>query len=231
MAIFGWLITPAVIATVLFAALPLYDPTVRWTRRLKNDIQIAGGLPDGAEKDLLNSSLEEQARRLRLYRQAFRGRHAVGKWVFVVYFSFAVFALVAWPPNPKVYAAFDWLILATGATYGLLYATLIGTGLDMWGRTPLALVRKDRVRRYRKRRKAIGRLEKLRPTAIAEGRKLRASGSQLGFETQVDPLAEWVRTWEMRSIAQYTGMAASGLSDDAVRSLRGKGLRVPNPYR
>lgn len=230
MALLVWLVTPALIATVLVAALPLYDPAVRWSRRLRNDIQIAGGLPDGPEKELLNASLERQARRLRLYREAFKGRHQIAKWGFVAYFSLCVIVVVAWPPN-LAEAGADNILYFGGAAWAVIYATLIGRGFDIMGRTPLALIRRDRVRRHDRRVKRLDRLDKVRAAAIADGRDLRPKGSRLGLSTQVDALAEWVRTPEAQSIARNTGFAGAGLSDDAVRSLREKGQKVPNPYR
>lgn len=226
----GWLVTPALVATLLIATVPLYNPTVRWSRRLRNDIQIANGLPDGPEKQLLSVDVETQARRLRLYREAFRGRHLVGKWGFVAYFTGALSAFFFARPDSTSGTLNHYLVIG-GALVGIMYLILIGCGLDILGRPPAAIIRADRVRRYRARRRKLARLNKARIAAIAEGRSLQPHSSDLGFRSQVDPLGDWVRTWEMRSIARFTGIAGGGLSADAVKSLRAKGLKVPNPYR
>jgi len=93
-----WLLTPALITGLLLGGTRLFDPPTRWSRRLKSDIAILGGLPEGPEKRVWQASIAWQAERLREYRRAFVGATLVAKLVGLAILGAALFGLISYPP-------------------------------------------------------------------------------------------------------------------------------------
>ncbi|AZZ51426.1 hypothetical protein [Rathayibacter festucae] len=223
----AWLITPAVVATILFGVLPYYDAGTRWTRRIKSDITIASGLPDGHEKEMLEQSVVEQAERLRVYRKAFTPGSLVLKWLVLTFAAATTGLLIAYPPinsgdEEYPFGPADYMMMFTGFMILVLVVALIGSGHDVHGRDPEQMIAAARARRHRKRTAKLTKLDKLRAERIKAGHGMKPNGSRLGFSTQVDPLANCVSTWEMLYISQFSGWGAGGLADDAYSSLREK---------
>jgi hypothetical protein len=203
-----WLVTPAAVATLLFGLLPLYDPPVRWARRLRGDIAIAAGLPEGDEKRLLEADLERQARRLREYREVYVGWRWVRKWALVSFVGVEVVLLTLYPPfdaklrtGEPAFGPADYMLLAGGAVQLLAFVVFFGLGLNARGRTPSEVLFFERYGRRARRAGRSRRLQRLRARRRNRGEDVRGTGSTLGFSTQVDPLGMEVREWVMRSRA------------------------------
>lgn len=227
-----WLVTPAFVATTIFALVPLYDAPVRWSRRLKSDITIASGLPEGEEKTRLTDTLESQARRLREYREVWTVPRLFRKWAVLSGCGALIICLIIQPPINRpgerpVFSPADWILVLLALYEIAIVAFCIGQGLSIDGRTPRQMMIRDRIKRHDRRWKRLRRLDRERSRQVDEGHR-SGTGSRLGFRTQVDPMAGWVRTWEPRSIGRNTGWIAVGISRYAYFSLRDKGVRPPS---
>ncbi|MGD8168544.1 hypothetical protein ACEXOS_015085 [Herbiconiux sp. P16] len=93
-----WLLTPALVTGGLLALARLYDPATRWARNLRSDITILGGLPEGSEKRFWQKSVDQQAVRLREYREAFVGWTLFWKWAVVGLVGATILGLILYPP-------------------------------------------------------------------------------------------------------------------------------------
>lgn len=131
-------------------------PSTRWTRRIKRDIAIMSGLPEGEERREWEFGVSALARRLRLYE-----KH-VPVWHKVYPFSLAILygVMIAWfiadePSRNALLAETPAFILGIGSlvgSIGYLYVAIAGG--DMHGRSPeqLEAREKRRQRRLRSRR-------------------------------------------------------------------------------
>ncbi|MCR2825338.1 hypothetical protein [Microbacterium sp. zg.Y909] len=128
-----WLLTPAIITGALYALARLYDPPTRWSRRLKADMAIAGGLPDGEEKRIWEDSFEWRAARLRMYREAFCGWTWFWKWASVAFVGVAVTGIILFPPFNGDYGPADYLLMSMGLVDCGLIAVFISNGYDLTG--------------------------------------------------------------------------------------------------
>lgn len=101
----GASVEPAIIAistATILGLLRLVTPTVRWSRRLKNDAEVYGALPHGREKDLWEARVIAQAERLRLYRENLSLADQIFAWgsfalLVLVVFTTATEASNGWP--------------------------------------------------------------------------------------------------------------------------------------
>lgn len=74
-----WLSLPIVTAA-LTALVPLAVPTHRWSRALSRDVQIWSSMPEGRERELIGTSIDFQARRIREYRTEIPGFLKAAGW-------------------------------------------------------------------------------------------------------------------------------------------------------
>ncbi|MWV58221.1 hypothetical protein [Rathayibacter sp. VKM Ac-2754] len=75
------LFTAAVVALV-----PIAIPTIRWNRRLKNELAVLKDLPDGEQKDRFERRIVAQAKRLNDYHELIPIHEKVLTWVSVPVF-------------------------------------------------------------------------------------------------------------------------------------------------
>ena len=187
-------------ATILFAILPLYDPPARRARRLRGDIAIATGLPEGDEKRRLQTDLERQAKNLREYREVYVGRRWLAKWALVLFAGATIGLLVAYPPfsaragdGSPAYGPTDYFLMLGGAIQLLAFVTFFGLGLDSRGRTPEEVLVHERTGRRLRRERRLRRLNTQRAKNEELGQRTHREGSTLGFRTQVDALGPRVQ--------------------------------------
>ncbi|EZP26248.1 hypothetical protein [Microbacterium oleivorans] len=228
-----WLLTPALVTAILIALAQFYNPPTRWTRRIKNDMSIAGGLPDGLEKERWQSSITSQAARLRLYRRAFVGWPLFLKWAGIVYIGISLGGLILWPPlnkpdEPVAFGPADYIFLGQGVLITLFVAITVSSGRSTSGRTPPEIIVRQRVRDHDRRLKKLKRIEKVRASRAATDSSIRPKGSRLGFSTQVDELGAWVRDPGLRALTFYTPIAGSDLAAETRRELAERGIRIPD---
>lgn len=228
-----WLLTPALVSGALIALAQFYNPPTRWTRRIKNDMSIAGGLPDGAEKAQWQDSVAWQAARLRLYRRAFVGRTLFAKWAGVVYIGVGLGALILWPPvnepgDAVPFGPADYMMLTMGLIVSIVVAASVSSGRSLSGRTPPEIIVRRRVQDYNRRWRKLRRIEKERVRRSAADPSIRPKGTRLGFSTQVDDLGPWVREPGLRNLTFYSPLAGSDLAAETRRELAEKGIRIPD---
>lgn len=206
---FSWLFTPALIGSLLLLAGPFFVPAVRWARRLKSDVGIFGGMPESEEKDLLGLSITRQAERLREYREVMlTGKYLVGLWIAVAYIATAVILVILFPPINKPgdryqLGIFDYGMMAIGLLIMVVALFLIFSGRDFYGRTPRALIWRDRAARHYRRHRKLRRLQQERVKHPKPDGAHRPEGSSLGFSTQVDPLAYWASADGRRELRDH----------------------------
>ncbi|KAA9154752.1 hypothetical protein F6B41_12310 [Microbacterium lushaniae] len=227
-----WLLTPALITGGLFALAQLYDPPTRWSRRLKSDIAIMGGLPEGPERRVWQEWIEWQAMRLREYRLAFVGWTHFWKWAGLLALGLILFGVIAYPPlnkpgEPVMWGPADYGIMLGGFLSIFIYLAALGSGADFLGRTPRQIIIRRRVRAYDRRMRKLRRIDKERARRIAEGAKIRARGSRLGFSTQVDELGAWVRDPDLRLAAKVAGFVGADIAGRAFARARERGVEIP----
>jgi len=120
----------AVLTLAVLSLLRLITPRVRWSRRLKQDSEIHGALPDGAEKKLWEASVVAQAERLRIHREQTRpAEHAVAWYAFV---SVAVFIALAINQILTGWSAIAEMIDDGPIWIGLVAAAAINLGFSVW---------------------------------------------------------------------------------------------------
>lgn len=227
-----WLLTPTLITGAVIALMRLYDPPTRWTRRLKSDMAILGGLPEGAEKRVWQRSVEGQATRLREYQRAFTGRTLVIKWLAVAGVSVAVFGLVLFPPindpgEPADFGPADYMMVGMGGFASLVYVSLVSSGRDMFGRTPRQLLLIRRLKQYDRRVKKLDRLDKERAKRHAAGMNIKLEGSRLGFSTQIDEFGPWMRDLNLREYVRNAGIVSADFRAEEYATLRRRGVPFP----
>jgi hypothetical protein len=227
-----WLLTPTLITGALFAVARLYDPPTRWARRLKSDIAIMGGLPEGPEKRVWQEWVEWQATRLREYRLAFVGWTHFWKWAALAFICVAVFGFVLYPPvnepgEPPTWGLFDYGMMALGLLSIAVYVIALGSGHDFLGRSPREVIIRRRVRDYDRRFRKLRRIEKERARRVAEGAQIRRVGSRLGFSTQVDELGAWASDPDLRLVAKVAGLMGADIAARAAADARKRGVEIP----
>jgi hypothetical protein len=222
-----WLITPALITGFLVALAQFYDPPTRWSRRLKGDLAILGGLPEGKERERWQESVEWQALRLRQYRTAFVGGTLLMKWGTVTFLGVAIFGLVLWPPFGDGWGPTDWILIGLGVVNSLLIGTFISAGYDLGGRSPVDIMRARRVRAHDRRLKKLRRIERVRAERAKTDSSIRPIGSRLGFSTQADEFGAWVRDPGLRTLARLSGVMGADLRQDVRGELRARGVAIP----
>lgn len=222
-----WLITPAFITGLLIALAQFYDPSTRWSRRLKGDLAVLGGLPEGNERDRWEESVEWQALRLRQYRTAFVGRTLLVKWGAVTLVGGLIFGLILWPPFGDPWGPADWILIGIGLIDTLLIGLFISAGYDLAGRTPAEIMRSRRVREHDRRLKRLRRIERVRAERANTDPSIRPKGSRLGFSTQVDEFGAWVRDPGLRTLARLSGVMGADLAQRQRDDLRARGVAIP----
>ncbi|WP_146085851.1 hypothetical protein [Rathayibacter sp. AY1D9] len=86
------LFTAAVIALVPFAI-----PTIRWNRRLKNDLALLKDLPDGEQRTRFERRVDFQAKRLNDYHELIPVHEKIFTWLAVPLFvALATVLLLKW---------------------------------------------------------------------------------------------------------------------------------------
>lgn len=231
----GWLITPALVASVALGLVRFVDAGSRWDRRLRADLQLFSAMPDGDEKARLEASLQKQARRLREYRSAFGPRRQIVKWIQLLLVAWVIAMTIRYPPIntattqvPLVPA--DYATLISGGAVMLIGLTSLIRGRDWFARTPAELLRNDRLKRHNRRERKANRLDKIRAELIAAGEEIRPKGSRLGFRTQVDELGPWMRTPELREAALTRGTPARDLDYSSRERARAAGQQIPRSH-
>lgn len=227
-----WLLTPALITGALVGAARLFDPPTRWSRRLKSDIAILSGLPEGPEKRVWQASVVWQAMQLREYRRAFVGGVLVTKWVGLAIFGALLFGIVSYPPINKPgdkypFGLFDYCMMAAGFLSMVIYIVSVASGHDFFGRSARELLLRRRLRRFRRRFKKLLRLDKERARRIIDGSSIRPRGSKLGFSTQVDEFGPWMRDGDLRSVIRLAGWGGADHAAVYYKKLRERGVEMP----
>jgi hypothetical protein len=227
-----WVLTPALFTGALLGLARLYDPPTRWARRLKSDIAIMSGLPEGPEKRVWQEWVEWQAMRLREYRLAFVGWTHFWKWAALAFLGLVIFGLIIYPPinkpgEPIMWGPADYMLMLAGLLSVVIFIIALGSGADFKGRSPREIIIRRRVRDYDRRMRKLRRVEKERARRIAEGAQIRARGSRLGFSTQVDELGAWVRDPDLRLAAKVAGMTGADIAGRAFARARERGVQIP----
>ncbi|MFI8632157.1 hypothetical protein ACIGEP_06155 [Microbacterium sp. NPDC077663] len=227
-----WLLTPALVTAGLLALARLYDAPTRWARRLKSDIAILAGLPDGSERRAWQASIERQAMRLREYRRAFTGWTLFWKWSVVAAMAATLFGLILYPPinrpgQPEIWGPGDWVLLLPGLYACVTYVVTISAGLDFLGRSPRDILLRRRLRAHNRRDRRLRRIEKVRAKRANTDPTIRARGSRLGFRTQVDEFGPWMRDFDMRGYVRTAGLHAADQRAHYAARLNERGVRPP----
>lgn len=125
-----WILALPFASAALLAVLPFFAPPVRWTRRLKNDIEIWKGLPEGEEKEQFEKAVRLIARRLHAYRFDVRRIDKVFPWAGTVLFALAVGSAAMW--GFAVDGPADWILVVLGFFTGLLSIFAALGGRSNW---------------------------------------------------------------------------------------------------
>jgi len=88
-----WFLGVPIITAAALALIPLLIPTFRWSRQLGRDVQLWKDMPAGEEKDLLEGWINDQATRLREYREFIPLHDKVLGWAQFVLFTFLIIAV------------------------------------------------------------------------------------------------------------------------------------------
>jgi hypothetical protein len=227
-----WLLTPTLITGALLALARFFDPPTRWARRLRSDISIVGGLPDGSEKQVWQASIDKQAMRLREYRRAFVGWTLFWKWVVVAFVAVAVFGLILYPPinepgDPIPYGPFDYMMMFLGLLACVTYVVAVSTGNDFLGRSPRDILLGRRLRKYNRRLRKLRRIEKIRAERAKTDPTIKPKGSRLGFSTQVDEFGPWMRDDDVRDYVGAAGIHAADFRARAAARLNARHIPPP----
>lgn len=227
-----WLLTPALVAGLLIALAQLYNPPTRWARRLKSDIAIAAGLPEGLEREVWQESIAEQAERLRGYRRAFVGWTWFWKWLGVIYLGGALVGTILYPPINRPGDRYplgpgDYIFYGLGLVLALVAAISISSGRDYWGRSSREVLLRRRVRQFDRRWRKLRRIEKRRKKRAETDSAIRSTGTRLGFSTQADEFGAFVRDRDMRAMIRALGWGGADLAAQSYNDLRGRGVEIP----
>lgn len=227
-----WVLTPALITGALFALARAYDPPTRWARRLKSDITITAGLPEGPERRVWQEWVNWQATRLREYRLAFTGWTQFFKWAGLAFICVTVIGSILYPPinkpgEPEVWGPGDYPFLLLGLFATTVYTFALGSGHDFFGRSPREIIIRRRVKDFDRRSRRLRRIERVRARRVALGADIRPVGSRLGFSTQVDDLGAWASDFDLRRLAKLGGLFAADIAARVRDKLSERGVEVP----
>lgn len=227
-----WLLTPTLITGAILALARFFDPPTRWARRLKSDISIMGGLPEGTEKQVWQVSIDKQATRLREYRRAFVGWTLFWKWAVVAFVAVALFGLILYPPinepgEPATFGPGDWALILPGLFACATYVVAVSTGNDFLARSPRDILLARRLRKYNRRLRKLRRIEKVRAERAETDPTIKPKGSRLGFSTQVDEFGPWMRDADLRDYVGTAGIHAADFRARAAARLRARHMPTP----
>lgn len=227
-----WLLTPALVTGALLALARFFDAPTRWARRLRDDISILGGLPDGAEKRTWQQSVDWQARRLREYRRAFVGGTLIVKWFVLIFVAALTLWTILHPPinepgDPYPFVPADYMIFVMGFGETALFVVLISRGIDFLGRTPREILLLRRLRQYNRRMRKLHRIEKERAKRAETDPTIRPKGSRPGFSSQVDEFGPWMRDEDLREYVRTEGYIAADFHQRAKEDLARRGVPFP----
>lgn len=139
----------ALVTTGIVALTALAYPGVRWARRIKRDIEIVGGLPDGSpEREIWQAKVTALARRLRAYETYVPLMHRVLPFVWAVIWGVLITCFIVYPnlrdallaEMPAFIMGIAGLVGATG------YLSIAIMGGDLRGRDPDALLAREEAR-------------------------------------------------------------------------------------
>jgi hypothetical protein len=120
-------------------------PSSRWTRQLKRDIEILGGLPPGPERDRWQAKIVVLARRLRAYEKFVPMWQRVAPFVVALYTGALVGGTIALPEvRDALFEEVPIVILGIGSLIGVsgfLYVAIRGG--DLRGRDPDFLLKAE----------------------------------------------------------------------------------------
>lgn len=230
--ILQWILTPALITAALVGLAQLYDPQTRWSRRLKSDLTITGGLPDGPEKSAWQDSIDWQAMRLREYREAFVGKTLFWRWAGLAFIAVPLILLVLFPPINEPGDRFpfgptDYMMMGMGLFTSGIYAVSLASGRDFLGRSPRDIILIRRGKRFKSRWRKLKSLDKERARRAESEPNYKQKGSALGFSTQVDVFGPWMRDRDLRAFVETAGFVAPDIAGRYLASARGRGVELP----
>lgn len=120
-------------------------PSARWSRRLKRDIEIMAGLPEGPEKEQWRAGVIVLARRLRAYEKYVPIWHRVLPFVMAVVWGGLITTFIV-DPDARTALIEETPVFALGiggflATIGYLWVAMAGG--DLRGRDPDVLLTQE----------------------------------------------------------------------------------------
>ena len=131
--IFAALMTAGVLSLVAYMM-----PSVRWSRQLAREVEILGGLPEGAEREAWEKRVVEHAERLRLFQDVMPRRHKILPWVPVTMFVTATVLAILDPRQLDAVVAEGPIMIGISAmailSVGLFIVTAV-LGLSTSGKT------------------------------------------------------------------------------------------------
>lgn len=142
-------ILPSVVGTLLTAgALTLLAwifPSTRWTRQLKRDITILGGLQDGPEREAWQKNVDALARRLRAYEKFVPLWQRVVPFALTAFWGVLVTLFILVPENrDAAFAEMPAFIMGIGGLMlTIVYFVIAIRGGDMGGRDPDVMLDKE----------------------------------------------------------------------------------------
>lgn len=156
------------VSTIILTVGPLFAPAVRWSRRLRSDLDIMSKLPPGPERDEFERAAKALARKIIDYRTRIPAWDKAVSWLFVCAASFLLAVFIA---NPEVFLTSPDIPGSPGTTIALLIGFVLSAGIGVYGafsgRTSRGLTpdqHDEYVARERERMRSIRR----RPRANAE---------------------------------------------------------------
>ncbi|WP_146084401.1 hypothetical protein [Rathayibacter sp. AY1C1] len=169
-AILPLLSIPLFTATVV-ALVPIAIPTIRWNRRLKNELAVLKDLPEGEQKDRFERRVVEQAKRLNDYHELIPVHEKILTWVSVpVFVGLSTIVMLQWDAFGK-FSLLDNILTAlvillgfgatlgafTGRTSGLMngeaYRTYMGNEIKGMKRQAARRSARRRIRGMKKAEK------------------------------------------------------------------------------
>lgn len=106
-----WLLGVPLFSAAALALLPFAVPTFRWSKRLSRDLQIWKDMPAGFEKEQLELSVVEQAKRIREYREYIPRLDKALTWSVVIAAIGALSSFFAFGARVE---EFEWPLIAAG---------------------------------------------------------------------------------------------------------------------
>jgi hypothetical protein len=135
----------AVSTASLLAFVSWVFPSARWTRRLKRDMEILAGLPEGPEKEQWGASVVALARRLRAYEKFVPLWHRVLPFAMAVVWGILITIFIV-DPQVRTATLGEQPAIALGiaglvGTIGYLWVAMAGG--DLHGRDPDVLLAEE----------------------------------------------------------------------------------------